>query len=452
MSLWRVALVLALATGCQSRAIEATPRSGGDATVFDATRDAFSLPAPLLDERHRSTFFVGNSYFNQNWVAAPGSVATRDGLGPLFNARSCSGCHFKDGRGRPPEPGSQQPGLLVRVSRGVRADGSPIPVDGYGDQIQDLANPGVESEATVVIRHETAHGRFASGESYSLERPSYELTKLGYGPLPAPFALSPRVAPALIGLGLLEAIPEASLEALADPSDADGDGISGRINRVPDASTGARAAGRFGWKAEKPSVLTQTAGAFLGDMGLTTSLFPRENHATLPGISASSGGEPEVPDDILRAVALYARTLGVPARRDVDEPEVMRGAELFESARCSACHVPSFETGKVSDLPELGGQRIQPFTDLLLHDMGELLADDRPVYEASGREWRTAPLWGIGLVQRVNGHSRFLHDGRARDLSEAILFHGGEAAASRDRFVAMTLAERKSLLAFLGSL
>jgi CxxC motif-containing protein (DUF1111 family) len=340
----------------------------------------------------------------------------------------------------------------VRISRGLRADGSPIPAGGYGDQIQDLATPGVTPEAVVVIQHESSAGRFESGETYALQRPRYELTKPGYGPLSAPLELSPRVAPALIGLGLLEAIPEASLEALADPGDADGDGISGRINRVPDVSTGARTVGRFGWKAEKPSVLTQSAGAFLGDMGLTTSLFPHENHVGLPGISAVSSGAPEVSDDILQAVVLYARTLGVPARRDVDDPAVLRGAELFESARCSACHVPSFETGKVSDIPELGGQRIQPYTDLLLHDMGELLADDRPVYEASGREWRTAPLWGIGLVQRVNGHTRFLHDGRARDLSEAILFHGGEAAASRDRFVAMTLAERESLLAFLGSL
>jgi CxxC motif-containing protein (DUF1111 family) len=295
-------------------------------------------------------------------------------------------------------------------------------------------------------------GRFESGESYTLERPNYRLVDAAYGELPPSLSLSPRVAPALIGLGLLEAVPVETIESLSDPDDSNGDGISGRPNRVYDAKSGERALGRFGWKAEKPSVLTQSAGAFLGDMGLTTSLFAEENHGTLLGADAPSGGRPEVTDDILAAVVLYARTLGVPARRNMDDPLVARGAELFESARCSACHVPVLETGKSAELPELGEQRIQPYTDLLLHDLGDALSDARPAFEASGSEWRTPPLWGIGLVERVNGHTRFLHDGRARDLSEAILWHGGEAQFSRDRFLSMSREERGSLIAFLKSL
>jgi CxxC motif-containing protein (DUF1111 family) len=438
---------------CNSHAIDTNPRSGGDATVFDTTHDAFSLPAPSLSPQHRASFFVGNSYFNQNWIAAPGSVATRDGLGPLFNARSCSGCHFKDGRGRPPSSGRSAPGLLIRISEGnAGPHGAPRPTAGYGDQIQDAAAPGFEPEARVVIELSPITGQFESGESYTLERPSYRLVDAAYGSLPPSLLLSPRVAPALIGLGLLEAVPVETIEALSDPDDSNGDGISGRPNRVLDAKSGERALGRFGWKAEKPSVLTQSAGAFLGDMGLTTSLFLEENHGTRLAADAPSGGRPEVTDDILAAVVLYARTLGVPARRNVDDPLVTRGAELFESARCSACHVPVLETGKSDDLPELGEQRIQPYTDLLLHDLGDALSDGRPTFEASGSEWRTPPLWGIGLVERVNGHTRFLHDGRARDLSEAILWHGGEARYSRDRFLAMSRDERASLMAFLKSL
>jgi CxxC motif-containing protein (DUF1111 family) len=253
---------------------------------------------------------------------------------------------------------------------------------------------------------------------------------------------------------LLEAVPAAALEHLADPNDRDGDGISGRINHVPDVKRGALAVGRFGWKAEQPSVLQQSAGAFLGDMGLSSSLFP--SNALPPGEHDLSllpnGGDPEVGDDVLGAIALYARTLAVPARRNHLDGQVSRGEDLFASIGCAQCHAPTLKTEVLAELPELAAQEIHPYSDLLLHDLGPGLSDERPTFEAEGNEWRTPPLWGLGLLQKVNGHSLLLHDGRARGPLEAVLWHGGEAEAARARFVALSGQERAELLAFLGSL
>ncbi len=429
--------------------------AAGAATVVDSTRDAFSLPSPNLTEEHRTAFFVGNSFFNQNWVSAPSSVETRDGLGPLFNARSCSGCHFKDGRSRPPEPGEPFSTALLRVSvPGRGPHGEPVPDPTYGDQIQGSALPGVAPEADVIADYDAVEGTFADGERYTLRRPRIRLEKLGYGPVAAHLSLSPRVAPAMIGLGLLEAVPEATLLAIADPGDRDRDGVSGRPNVVWDALHAKPALGRFGWKAEQPTVLQQTAGAFRGDMGITTAVFEDENHMPAQRAAAShpSGGYPEATSQVLESVVLYARTLAVPARRDVERADVRRGEALFESSRCTACHVATLQTGPMEHVPELDTQIVHAYTDLLLHDMGPGLADDRPAFEASGREWRTPPLWGGGLVSTVNAHSLFLHDGRARGFAEAILWHDGEAHAAREAFVHLTRAERAALVAFLGSI
>jgi len=447
------ALVLAL-TDCRGSGAGATP-AAGSATVTDTTRDAFSLPAPSLTPQHQAAFFVGNSLFNRSWVAAPASVESRDGLGPLFNARSCSGCHFKDGRSRPPEPGEPMRTMLLRVSiPGRGPHGAPLPDPTYGDQIQNNANSGVPPEADVVIRYAPLRGAFADGQPYELQKPEYRLERPGYGSPPAMLLMSPRVAPALIGLGLLEAVPERALREREDPSDANQDGVSGRANRVWDIGRAAEALGRFGWKAEQPTVEQQSASAFLGDLGVTSSLFPDES-CTLAEARCReqpNGGSPEVSDELLREVVLYARTLGVPARRRIDDPAVRQGETLFEQARCNACHTPTLRTGPFSAIPELANQEIHPYTDLLLHDLGEGLSDGRPSFGADGREWRTAPLWGIGLVQTVNAHTRLLHDGRARDASEAILWHDGEAHSARDAFLHMKRGERGALLAFLASL
>lgn len=430
--------------------------SGGDTTVFDATRDAFSLPAPGLSARHRSAFFVGNSFFNQNWVAAPSSVETRDGLGPLFNARSCSSCHFKDGRGRPPEGGEALVGLLIRLSRGqgLRKDGAPLGDPTYGEQIQGNALVGVPKEAEVKVDYEEVSGTFPDGEPYTLLKPKIRFEELGYGPLASDVRISARIAPALIGLGLLEAIPEHALLALADEQDRDDDGISGRPNRVPDVVSGKLVVGRFGWKAEQPNVLQQIAAAFQSDLGLSTPLFPEQNHTPEQTLAHAqpTGGNPEVSERILHDVALYARVLAVPARRNHRDASVARGEELFGSLGCARCHIPTLRTAAVAELPELGAQEIHPYSDLLLHDMGPGLSDDRPSYRASGNEWRTPPLWGLGLVEKVNGHTRFLHDGRARSYQEAILWHGGEAGAARERFERLRAHERRALISFLASL
>jgi CxxC motif-containing protein (DUF1111 family) len=432
------------------------PESGGADSVVDATQDAFSQPTPRLSQAHRRKFFVGNSFFNQSWVAAPASVTTRDGLGPLMNAPSCSTCHFKDGRGRPPDAGGRLESMLLRISVAAPAKntGAPVGDPVYGDQIQDRAIPGVPAEARVIVEYEELPGAFADGERYSLRKPRYRLVELGYGPTAPELLMSPRVAPALVGLGLLESIPESTLEHLADPEDRDRDGISGRLNRVPDLLQKRSAPGRFGWKAEQPSVLQQSAGAFLGDMGLTSSLFPHENCEKTQNAcrAVESGGNPEVEPHVLAAVALYVRSLAVPVRRKARDLDIARGEELFRAIGCALCHVPTLRTAALPDLPELAAQEIHPYTDLLLHDMGEGLSDARPSFEAQGREWRTPPLWGIGLVHKVNQHALFLHDGRARGLSEAILWHDGEAQRARERFQRLPRSDRLHLLAFLEDL
>lgn len=426
---------------------------GGTTTVFASGGTAFGFKSPTLNEDEELNFFVGNSLFNQNWVSAPASTKARDGLGPLFNSRSCSGCHLRDGRGRPPAfAGERSHGLLMRISIGTDPFGHPIPDPYYGDQIQDQAIAGFDAEAELRITHDTVRGAYADGSPYELLRPVYYLDRPSKG-TPTATQFSPRVANHIIGMGLLEAIPEEDLLAIADPEDADGDGISGRLNYVPDVTAGETRPGRFGWKASQPTVLQQVASAFAGDIGITSDLYPEENCS--PSIDCADlpdDGEPQIDRDRLEKVTLYSSTLGVPAQRDVDNPQVIRGAELFEALECGSCHTPAFTTGEHSFVASLSGQTIRPYTDLLLHDMGPELADNRPEYRASGREWRTPPLWGVGLFPIVNKHSNYLHDGRARNLTEAILWHGGEARASRDAFVGLPAEDRAALVRFIQSL
>ena len=429
---------------------------GGATTVFDMSRNAFALPARNLSSDHRDAFFLGNTFFNRNWVAAPASTTAADGLGPVYNATSCSACHFKDGRGAPPEsPDEPMLGLLLRLSiPGADAQGGPAPDPRYGGQFNHRAILGVPAEGEAQVTYEERAGAYADGTPYSLRAPTYALSDLAFGPPDPALIISPRVAPHMIGLGLLEAVAEETIAALADEDDRDGDGISGRPNRVWDVRRGALALGRFGWKANQPTIEQQASGAFLGDIGITSELFPDQGCAPtqVDCQTAATGGEPEISVARMADVSLYSRTLAVPARRGWTEPDVLRGKALFDEAGCAGCHLPRLETDALEGLPELGGQVIRPYTDLLLHDMGEDLADGRPDFDATGREWRTPPLWGIGLVEIVNRHTYFLHDGRARDLAEAILWHGGEAERSQAMFRAMPAADRRALLDFLGSL
>ncbi|MEM9920235.1 MAG: di-heme oxidoredictase family protein [Bacteroidota bacterium] len=430
--------------------------SGGQATVFDISENAFGFQAPGLNNQNQLLFFVGNSFFNQNWVTAPASTTARDGLGPFFNARSCASCHFKDGRGEPFLDGNTQKGrgLLLRVSvPGENQYGGPLPEPTYGTQIQDQAIQGVSSEATFQILYEEQPGQYPDGETYSLRKPNYELIEAFYGALDQQAMISPRIAPQMIGLGLLEAIDESTLLENVDEFDADGDGISGKPNYVWDFVNQQVSIGRFGWKANEPNLLQQTAAAFLGDLGITTHLFSDEN--CVNGFDCGSlpnGGEKEIDDDDLEKTVLYSSSLAVPARRNWKDQTILRGKLLFNQINCSSCHVSKYTTGEHQKFSAFSNQVIRPYTDLLLHDMGPGLADNRPEFKASGREWRTPPLWGIGLFPNVNDHSFYLHDGRARNLEEAILWHGGEGEASKQAFMKLEKEDRDAIIQFLNSL
>ncbi|MEM6263600.1 MAG: di-heme oxidoredictase family protein [Bacteroidota bacterium] len=426
---------------------------GGNTTIIDQTPSAFSYQAPVLTNDEILLFFTGNSLFNQNWVTAPASTTARDGLGPMFNSRSCSGCHFKDGRGRAPEfAGEKSTGLLLRLSIGNGPHGAPIPDPNYGDQLQDQSILTVDTEADFEIIYEEIRGTYPDGMPYSLRKPNYRIVETAHGPVRATH-ISPRVANQMIGLGLLDAIDENTMLSFADENDADGDGISGRPNYVWNVAEQDLTIGKFGWKANQPNVLQQVAGAFAGDIGITSSIFPDENCP--PNVNCDSlknGGSPEITDANLNKVAVYSSTLAVPARRNWEDQEVLMGRQLFRSLNCGGCHIPEMVTGQHPQIEGLSFQTIRPFTDLLLHDMGEGLADNSQDFLATGREWRTPPLWGIGLFYIVNGHTTYLHDGRARNLEEAILWHGGEAENSKQAFMNLSAEERALVIKFLNTL
>lgn len=425
--------------------------SAGVRTIKDESAQAFSYQIPGLDNQQGLDFFVGNSFFNQNWVEAPSSTTARDGLGPLFNARSCAGCHFKDGRGQP----FDDKGLLFRLSvSGSNAHGGPLGDGAYGGQLQDHAIQGVGKEGSFSIFYSEQTGNFPDGEPYSLRVPTYSFSELNYGALSANILFSPRVGQQMIGLGLISNINEADLMALSDAGDANGDGISGRINYVYDAVSKSTRPGRFGWKANTADLYDQAASAFLGDLGITSWLYRDQNCSSVQNDcqNAINGGLPEIDSTNLNAVVLYTKVLGVPQRRNVTDPEVLKGKYIFRNAGCESCHVSKFTTGNTSDLTALNGVVIRPYSDFLLHDMGEALSDHRPDYQAAGNEWRTQPLWGLGLIKTVNGHSFLLHDGRARGIQEAILWHGGEAAAAKNYYMQLEKKERDAVLKFLESL
>ncbi len=470
----RLSLILLMASalsGCDDapRFAAAEPgevRSGGAATVYTSDRNAYSLPSANLSPTRRLDFSVGNSFFRNPWVIAPSTTTARDGLGPLFNTNACQNCHIKDGRGHPPEPGAgNSVSMLVRLSIPNEPSSSELithlgltPEPVYGTQLQDMAIPGVTPEGKVRVEYDSMTVNFRDGTPTHLRRPTLQITQLGYGPMHPRTRASARIAPPMIGLGLLEAIPEASILANANPDNKNGTGITGKPNWVWDDAQQKTVLGRFGWKASQPSVNQQNVHALAGDMGLT-SRFKTVDDCT-PSQTACLGapngkgpdGEPEVSDNILRLITFYTRNLGVPARRDVSDPQVLAGKNLFFKAGCQQCHTPQFITSADAAEPELANQVIRPYTDLLLHDMGEGLADNLSEFQANGRQWRTPPLWGIGLTQTVSGHTQYLHDGRARNLMEAVLWHGGEALPAQRQVLAFDAQQRAALLAFLNSL
>ncbi len=444
----------------------------GATTVRDKliNADIFSHPSANLEFEGRQRFLIGNGLFRKDWVSSPSSTQASDGLGPLFNARSCQGCHIKDGRGVVPEADEPAVSLFLRLSvpprsrterRQLKNHEIPvIPEPTYGGQLQNFAVPGLPAEGRMTIEWTDVPVQLKGDETVVLRKPTYGIADLGYGPMHKNVMLSPRLASPMLGLGLLAAIHEDDILANAHRKN-DPDGVRGKPNYVRDEQTGQVVLGRFGWKAGQPNVHQQGAHAFSGDMGLSTPLLP--NHYgdctaaqkkcyEMPHGAQPQFGAEEVPGNLMDFVAFYSSNLAVPARRDVDDAQVLAGKQQFFDARCQTCHVPKFVTRRDAEQPELRFQLIWPYTDLLLHDMGEGLADHRPEGDASGREWRTPPLWGIGLSKTVNPRASFLHDGRARTVLEAILWHGGEAQAARDRVVEMTPQQRADLIRFVESL
>jgi CxxC motif-containing protein (DUF1111 family) len=426
---------------------------GGSSTAIVDGVLAFSSQSRNVTSDQQTDFFLGNSFFKKDWVIAPASTTARDGLGPFFNAKACATCHFLDGRGRPPLfDGEKNHGLLLRLSVLELGDhGGTVPDPNYGGQLQDQVIPGVTGKGDFVITYETILGKYDDGTSYELKKPIYSFVDLSYGAMAGDVMISPRVAPQMIGLGLLEALSENQILENEDPSDTDNDGISGRANYVWDKSVQEKVIGRFGWKANQPTLRQQDADAFLGDIGITTSINPNENCASGDCLDATNGGSPEFGDDFLDAMEIYSQTLAPPYRENADDATVLKGKQLFFDMRCTSCHVSSFVTGN-HKISALSNQTIFPYTDLLLHDMGDNLSDNRPDFDATGNEWRTPPLWGIGKFNAINNHTRYLHDGRARNMTEAILWHGGEASQAQLAFLALSEEDREAVIIFLNSL
>lgn len=418
---------------CGDNATDDELRQGGDQTVFDRSADAFthSLPTLSIDEQEQHRF--GHGPFAFQWVPPQ--------LGPLFNHNACASCHAGNGRGLsqigPSTFGSQ---ALIRVSLDAgspEVPGGPVPVPDYGLQLQDhgvAQSPEVHANLSWIERS-IAYG---DGEIVMLREPRVVITKPSGEPLP-PFAKSYRQAQAVFGLGLLEAIDDETLRALADPDDADGDGISGRVNEVWDTLAQQTRIGRFGHKANVVTLAEQVAGAFVNDIGLTNAIFPEPD------------GMADVSRIQLEQTSYFLTTLAVPAAAPRDG-QAARGRLLFDELGCAGCHTPTLETGTHHPNQHLWRQTIHPYTDLLLHDVGDDLTDARRDFLAEGVEWRTPPLWGLGLTQLVAPDATFLHDGRARTVAEAILWHGGEALAAREAFRLADRREREALLAFLATL
>lgn len=447
-----------------------TMQGGAGTSKKPLDANAFSHPSANISFEERGTFGLGDALFRKLWVSAPSSTQASDGLGPLFNARACDACHVNNGRGHPPEAGPTS--MFLRLARAAetaeekqrvaRYEASNFPDPIYGHQLQQLGVPGVAAEGHMRIRYEELRVTLKDGSVVSLRKPSYSIDNLAYGALDATTTLSPRMASPLIGLGLIEQIHPADILAHADPDDADADGISGKAAIVRDPQGGAPTLGRFGWKAEQATVRQQSADALADDIGISSPEAPRhwgdctEAQAacrTLPTGVQPRLGTTEAPAPIIDLITFYAENLAVPARRDVGYPGVLAGKRAFYDMGCAACHTPKFVTRRDAPNKAQAFQLIWPYSDFLLHDMGEGLADGQQVGEATGTEWRTPPLWGIGLTRTVgHGHGFFLHDGRARSLPEAILWHGGEAAKARDRFAAASAAEREALVKFLESL
>ena len=453
----------------KAEAYEALP-AGALTHTKNLNQNAFSHASANMSFERELDFKIGNAFFRRIWVSSPASTNASDGLGPLFNARACQRCHIKDGRGHAPNSADDNAvSMLMRLSipksEGVSDKSLTIGDPVYGGQLQDFSVAGINSEGQIAIEYTEIPVPLNGGEVVNLRKPRYQINNLMYGDLHKDIMLSPRVAPQMIGLGLLEAISADDILSQEDVDDANGDGISGKANKVWSPSQQKMMLGRFGLKAGQATLTDQNQAAFNGDLGLST---PTQTNAygdcteaqrdclRMPHGKDPQAGEGvedlEVSEQVVEQVLHYTRNLAVPARRNESDPQVLAGKQLFYQSNCIACHTPKFITPRETAAVEQSRQLIWPYTDMLLHDMGKGLADNSPEGLANGQEWRTPPLWGIGLTPLVNDHSQYLHDGRARSLLEAILWHGGEAEQSKQKVVTMTPIERSQLIKFIESL
>lgn len=449
---------------------------GGEGSVSVKPFPSFVLPAANLPAALKPDFHAGKALAHQPWVKAPTITTARDGLGPVYNARTCLACHVNGGRGQMPEDsnrGLRQAFLRLSIPGTDEVLGV-IPEPVYGDQLQtqsvalyhqlgkdpqalgEKAAAEVAPEAYVYVDWQTHTFNYPDGDSIELRKPAIRIEQLGFGELHPEVQISLRNAPPLIGVGLLELIPESSILANADPNDMDGDGISGRINRVWNFVEQKPTAGRFGWKANRADLIHVTASAFANDIGITNSIFNKEpcTQQQITCLQTKSGADAngvELSDELLILATNFTRNIGVPRRAPLTQ-QAHIGRELFYKVGCVNCHKPGFVTAASREFPHLGEKTIWPYTDLLLHDLGEALADGRSDYLASGTEWRTPPLWGVGLSEKVNGSQLLLHDGRARTVEEAIIWHGGEADSAKQEFIQLTKNQRQALIAFVRSL
>ncbi|MSQ60898.1 MAG: thiol oxidoreductase [Betaproteobacteria bacterium] len=423
----------AIALGGCTGSAPTSPRMAGIA-VAGTSEYAFQHARPSLDAARLAQFALGKEEFVQRWVPFP-SIGGQWGRGPLSNAQSCEECHERNGRG------SADPGSLSLVARLAAAGNIPLPDPVYGGQLNTQGILGkVPAEGQILIRWREQRVVLHDGEVVTLRWPETKLSELAYGALSRGTRISLRVAPQLAGLGLLEAVGEHEIERQRIRQRALG--AEGRVHRVREGE--ALVTGRFGWKASQPSLRRQAAAAFRDDIGVTSYLFPAENctPAQTACVNTQTVAHPELKEEQLDRVTAYLQGIAVPSPR----ASSVKGARLFAQLQCDACHAPRLRTS----LPE--APLISPYTDLMLHDMGEALAAETGELDAQGNEWRTAPLWGLGLLSRIDGEVNLLHDGRARDVQEAILWHGGQALKSREAFARLSRSNRAILLQFLQSL
>ena len=418
---------------------------GGEGTSFDFSLNAFNRHITNLKDNDKiMQFNRGNQIFKAVWSNDGGPVF--QGLGPLFNSRSCNTCHFLGGRGRNRLDSEKEFYFLIFRVR----NGSGAALENYGTQIQDRSvSKAIPPEAVPNVKYTEIPGTFQDGSKYSLMKPEYKIIQWNYGN-PSEYRLSPRVPPAVFGMGLLSLISDETLKSFEDPEDRNGDGISGRISKVKNRLTSKEETGRFGWKASQPDVLHITANALHQDMGITSELFPNQNcEPVQSGCTKTPFVSPEIDGTTLKDLVYSVMMTAVPGRRNLQTQE---GKKIFLEIGCGDCHKSEMRTDTHPKFPELSNQTIYPYTDLLLHDMGKELADQIREGSAEGNEWRTPPLWGLGLYSLVNQHSFLLHDGRARNAEEAVLWHGGEAEKSRDKYRNLRRSDREKILDFLYSL